>query len=102
MSFVLSCCSTADLSKAHFAARDIHYICFHFALDGKDYLDDLGESIPFDKFYQADTTHKSEGNGLGLAICASILKLSNGSISVESTPGKGSQFTVYLPFRIVS
>lgn len=55
----------------------------------------------FDKFYQADTTHKSEGNGLGLAICASILKLSNGSISVESTPGKGSQFTVYLPFRIV-
>ena len=56
----------------------------------------------FDKFYQADTTHKSEGNGLGLAICASILKLSNGSISVESTPGKGSQFTVYLPFRIAS
>ena len=55
MSFVLSCCSTADLSKAHFAARDIHYICFHFALDGKDYLDDLGESIPFDKFYQAMT-----------------------------------------------
>lgn len=55
MSFVLSCCSTADLSKAHFEARDIHYICFHFALDGTDYLDDLGESYPFDKFYQAMT-----------------------------------------------
>ena len=53
MSFVLSCCSTADLSKAHFEARDIHYACFHFALDGKDYFDDLGESYPFDKFYQA-------------------------------------------------
>ena len=53
MSFVLSCCSTADLSKAHFLARDIHYICFHFALDGVDYFDDLGESYPFDKFYQA-------------------------------------------------
>ena len=53
MSFVLSCCSTADLSKAHFEARDIHYICFHFALDGVDYPDDLGESYPFDKFYQA-------------------------------------------------
>ena len=53
MAFVLSCCSTADLSKAHFEARDIHYICFHFALDGVDYPDDLGESYPFDKFYQA-------------------------------------------------
>ena len=51
--FVLSCCSTADLSAEHFAARDIHYICFHFMLDGKTYSDDLGQSIPFDKFYQA-------------------------------------------------
>ena len=53
MSFVLSCCSTADLNKAHFEARDIHYICFHFSLNGKDYFDDLGESYPFDKFYRA-------------------------------------------------
>ena len=51
--FVLSCCSTADLSAEHFAARDIHYICFHFMLDGKTYSDDLGKSMPFDKFYQA-------------------------------------------------
>ena len=53
MSFILSCCSTADLSKAHFEARGIHYICFHFAIDGRDYPDDLGQSYPFDKFYQA-------------------------------------------------
>ena len=53
MSFVLSCCSTADLDKAHFTAREISYICFHFALDGVEYRDDLGESYPFDKFYQA-------------------------------------------------
>ncbi|MDD6144145.1 MAG: DegV family protein [bacterium] len=51
--FVLSCCSTADLSAEHFAARDIHYICFHYMLDGKTYSDDLGQSMPFDKFYQA-------------------------------------------------
>lgn len=51
--FVLSCCSTADLSAEHFAARDIHYICFHYMLDGKTYSDDLGKSMPFDKFYQA-------------------------------------------------
>ena len=51
--FVLSCCSTADLTKEHFQQRDISYICFHYALDGVDYPDDLGESMPFDKFYAA-------------------------------------------------
>ena len=51
MSYILSCCSTADLSKEHFQARDIHYVCFHYAIDGVEYPDDLGESIPFDEFY---------------------------------------------------
>ena len=51
--FILSCCSTADLSQRHFDERDIHYICFHFYLDGKPYADDLGRSIPFADFYQA-------------------------------------------------
>lgn len=53
MSYVLSCCSTADLSKEHFESRDIHYICFHYFLDGVDHLDDLGQSMPLDQFYQA-------------------------------------------------
>ncbi len=53
MPFVLSCCSTADLPHEHFEARDIHYCCFHFFLDGKEYSDDLGRSIPFDEFYSA-------------------------------------------------
>ena len=51
MSYVLSCCSTADLSKEHFEARNIPYLCFHYALDGVEYPDDLGQSIPFDEFY---------------------------------------------------
>ena len=51
--YILSCCSTADLSKQHFSQRDIHYICFHFYLNGKPYADDLGKSISFDDFYQA-------------------------------------------------
>ncbi|MCH4170378.1 MAG: DegV family protein [Lactobacillus sp.] len=51
MSFILSCESTADLSQAHFDARQIHYVPFHFSIDGKQYLDDLGQSIPFDEFY---------------------------------------------------
>ena len=53
--YVLSCCSTADLSKEHFEARDIHYICFHYFLNGTEYPDDLGQSIPFPDFYRAMT-----------------------------------------------
>ena len=49
--YILSCCSTADLSKEHFQRRDIKYVCFHYAIDGEEYLDDLGESISPDEFY---------------------------------------------------
>ena len=51
--YVLSCCSTADLTHEHFESRDIHYICFHYFLDGKEYPDDLGQSVPFAQFYDA-------------------------------------------------
>ena len=51
MSYVLSCCSTADLAKEHFEARHIPYLCFHYALDGVEYEDDLGQSMSFDEFY---------------------------------------------------
>lgn len=51
--YVLSCCSTADLSAEHFRSRDISYICFRFRLNGVDYPDDLGQSVPFPDFYQA-------------------------------------------------
>lgn len=51
--YIISCCSTADLTEEHFKNRDIHYICFHYELDGKEYPDDLGRSMPFSAFYQA-------------------------------------------------
>ena len=50
--YILSCCSTADLSKEHFDSRDIKYICFHYILNGESYPDDLGQSIPFEEFYK--------------------------------------------------
>mgnify|MGYP002508558147 CR=1 FL=1 len=53
--YVLSCCSTADLTEEHFRERDLHYVCFHFELNGKGYLDDLGKTIHFDEFYLPDT-----------------------------------------------
>ena len=49
--YVISCCSTADLSQEHFEAIDVKYICFHFELDGVQYEDNLGKSISFDEFY---------------------------------------------------
>ncbi len=51
--YILSCCSTADLSKEHLDSRDIKCVYFHYFLDEKEYPDDLGQSMPFDKFYQA-------------------------------------------------
>ncbi len=50
--YYLSCSSTADLSKERFEQRDIHYICFHFELAGKEYLDDMGESVPPETLYR--------------------------------------------------
>ncbi len=51
--YIISCCSTADLSKEHFIKRDIPYICFHYELNGVQYSDDLGETMSFDDFYRA-------------------------------------------------
>ncbi|MCR5767262.1 MAG: response regulator [Lachnospiraceae bacterium] len=60
----------------------------------KEDMDKLFES--FERIENA-TTHKTEGTGLGMSIVSSLLKMMNGRIEVESEPGKGSVFTVYIP-----
>lgn len=60
-------------------------------------MDEETLSRMYEKFYQGDATHGSEGNGLGLAIVKRVVDLSRGGIDVQSKPGAGCSFTVRLP-----
>ena len=67
-------------------------------------VDDEGEGISeealeriYDKFYQADSSHKSEGNGLGLSLVKRILDIYGGEIAVKNLDVCGCRFTVKLP-----
>ncbi len=69
---------------------------------------DTGEGISerdlgsiFDRFYQAERVHP-RGSGIGLSLAKAFVELHGGTISVESTVGKGSVFTVKLPIRHVA
>lgn len=50
--YCISCCSTADLTKEYFDKRGIHYVCFHYEFGGKDYLDDLGQTMSPAELYR--------------------------------------------------
>ena len=59
------------------------------------------ESIPkiFDKFYQGDRSHSTNGNGLGLTIVKKIIELHGGTIECDSIVSKGTKFTIILPIE---
>ena len=50
--FSLTCCSTADMPVEFFRTNDIPFASFHFIMDGTEYPDDLGQSMPFTEFYR--------------------------------------------------
>lgn len=75
--YILSCCSTADISEEHFKERNINCVYFKFSLDGTEYTDDLGKTIPFDEFYE---------------------KMANGSVTKTSQPNTEDYIESFEPY----
>ncbi len=68
--------------------------------DDGEGMDEATLARVFDRYFQGDDSHKTEGNGLGLSIVKRIVDIGEGKISVESKVGEGSAFTVTLPERL--
>ena len=74
------------------------FIVVHVRDEGEG-MDAPTQARIFEKFYQGDTAHATEGNGLGLSLAKRIVDLCKGKITVESSPGNGTCFYVYLPIE---
>ena len=70
-------------------------IIYTIADNGPGIPEDMQKHI-FERFYQSDSSHKEEGNGLGLALVKQIVELSGGKVEVENIPSAGCRFTVTL------
>lgn len=75
--------------------QDSNKIVFTIEDSGPGISEEAKKHI-FDKFYQADSSHKEEGNGLGLALSKRIIMIIGGEISAENINGGGCRFTVIL------
>lgn len=78
--------------------KEAEMVIFTIADEGPGIPEEVKNRM-FDKFYQADDSHKAEGNGLGLALVKRILDLNFGTIEVKNRDYGGCEFTVTLPAR---
>lgn len=86
-----------ECSEVRLTLRKTHDMLVFTVEDRGPGLSEEVQKHIFDKFYQGDSSHKQEGNGLGLTLVKRILSLENGVITAENRPGGGCCFTVRLP-----
>ena len=87
---------TPNGGTIHISAQQEHGFAVVTVEDTGCGIDEKSIKHIFDQFYQAYTSHVTQGNGLGLALVKKIIDLLGGSISVQSTPGVGSLFAVRI------
>ena len=96
--YIISCCSTADLTEEHFNKRDIHYICFHYELDGAAYMDDLGKTINVDEYEAYFEEFLKEGKDiLHLTLSSGISgTINSANIAAETLKEKYPDRKIYV------
>ncbi len=71
--------------------------CFEVSDTGLGIAPEEEEAI-FQRLYRVETSRSTRGSGLGLAISSAIVRAHRGTIGVSSSPGRGSTFSVWLPY----
>lgn len=83
--------------EIHVSVFESHeWVVVTIADEGEGMSEETQKHI-FDKFYQGDKSHTSEGNGLGLALVKKIVEMCQGEICVKSKLGEGAEFNIKLP-----
>jgi len=95
--YQITCCSTADLPLTFFQVTGIPYACFHYELDGKEYPDDLGVTVPFDSFYDnmrssAMPTTSQVSVGQYISLFAPILQSGKDILHISLSSGLSGSY----------
>lgn len=90
--FILSCCSTTDMPRNFFEERNIPFVCFSYIMDGAEYPDDLGRTMPFDEFYArisagATPTTSQVSVGQFLSLFEPLLEAGNDILHITLSSG---------------